>query len=126
MLEQGDALVQAFAPEIERSGEWSFVFFGGAFSHAVLKRPAPGDFRVQTELGGSAVPLDPPPALLDQAATVMGKVQGRWLYARVDGIERDGRLVVLELEMIEPFLFLGQDPQAPARFADAILAPGLR
>ena len=123
MLEEGDVLVQAFAPEIER-GEWSFVFLGGAFSHAVLKRPAAGDFRVQSELGGTAVALEPPPPLLDQAAAVMATVPDGWLYARVDGIERDGRLTVLELELIEPFLFLADHPGAAARLAEAILSAG--
>jgi hypothetical protein len=121
LLEEGEVLVQPFAPEVARGGEWSFVFFGGGFSHSVLKRPAPGDFRVQTELGGSALAQEAPAALLCQARAVMAKVPGAWLYARVDGIERDGALVVLELELIEPFLFLAEDPLAPARFADAIL-----
>jgi glutathione synthase/RimK-type ligase-like ATP-grasp enzyme len=121
MLERGEALVQPFAPEVARQGEWSFVFLGGGYSHAVLKRPAEGDFRVQTELGGRADALPPPPSLRGQAEAVLQRVEG-WLYARVDGIDREGTLVVLELELIEPFLFLADDPAAPSRFAEAILA----
>jgi hypothetical protein len=48
-------------------------------------------------------------------------VQGRWLYARVDGCMLDGQFVLMELEMLEPDLFLNLDSQAPARFADALL-----
>ena len=49
-------LVQPFADEVVTSGEWSVVFFDGEYSHAVLKKPAAGDFRVQEELGGLGEP----------------------------------------------------------------------
>ena len=55
-LMQRSLLVQPFADEIVTSGEWSIVFFDGDYSHAVLKKPAFGDFRVQEELGGHVVP----------------------------------------------------------------------
>lgn len=122
LVERGDALIQPYAPEVAEHGEWSFVFFGGAYSHAVLKKPARGDFRVQSELGGHQQALEPAVALVLQARAVLDRVDGPWLYARVDGVERDGLLVLLELEMIEPHLFLAEHPLAPARFAQAILA----
>ena len=124
LLADGDVLVQDFAPEVAAEGEWSFVFLAGDYSHAVLKRPAAGDYRVQDEWGGTASASAPAPALVDQARRVAGTVPGRWLYARVDGIDRSGVLVVMELELIEPCLFLSRAETAPSRLADAILLGG--
>jgi glutathione synthase/RimK-type ligase-like ATP-grasp enzyme len=113
-------LVQPFADEIVTTGEWSIVFFDGQYSHAVLKKPASGDFRVQEELGGHAEARDPSPAIVEQARRVLRHAAGPLLYARVDGIEREGRFVLMELEINEPFLFIGTSTEAAARFADAI------
>ncbi len=121
MLAASGVLVQRFLPEIQTRGEWSFIFLGGEYSHAVLKRPKTGDFRVQEELGGSSVLERPAPALTEQARAVAETIPNAWLYARVDGVEIEGVFTLMELELIEPLLFLGWDPQAPARFAQAIL-----
>jgi glutathione synthase/RimK-type ligase-like ATP-grasp enzyme len=117
-----DVLVQSYAPEIASDGEWSLVFLGGAYSHAVRKLPAPGDFRVQSELGGRVVPAQPPPALVEQARGILALIPEPWLYARVDGLDREGVFTLMELEMIEPALFLATCGEAPARFADAIVS----
>src|SRR3546814_2436579 len=45
-------LVQPLMPGIFTEGEFSLFFFGGRFSHAIVKRPASGDFRVQEQFGG--------------------------------------------------------------------------
>lgn len=116
-----DYFIQEFLPEIETTGEWSLVFFRGSLSHAVLKKPARRDFRVQEEHGGSQSRADPPPELLDQAAGLLQFIPKPWLYARVDGVVRDGLLLVLEVELIEPTLFLAYSSQAVERFAQAIL-----
>lgn len=113
-------LVQPFADEILESGEWSVVFFDGEYSHAVLKKPASGDFRVQEELGGDAEPRDPPLVIVEQARQLLSHATGRLLYARVDGIERDGRFLLMELEINEPFLYIGSSRTAAEQFADAI------
>jgi glutathione synthase/RimK-type ligase-like ATP-grasp enzyme len=120
-VRQRSVLVQPFADEIVTVGEWSVVFFDGRYSHAVLKKPAAGDFRVQEELGGHGEPQDPPPALVEQARRVLSQAAAPLLYARVDGIERDGRFVLMELEINEPFLYIGSSPGAAQRFADAIV-----
>jgi glutathione synthase/RimK-type ligase-like ATP-grasp enzyme len=113
-----DALIQPFFDEV-LDGELSFVFFDGDFSHCVKKVPAPGDFRVQTEHGGSVERVSPDADLLAQAAAV---IAGRdLLYARVDGIVRDGRLHIMELEVIEPELYTRLTDDGADRFADAIL-----
>jgi glutathione synthase/RimK-type ligase-like ATP-grasp enzyme len=122
----GPYLVQPFMDEVVRDGEWSFVFFGREFSHGVLKRPAAGDFRVQNDFGGSAEVLDPPPGLIAQAAAFLEGIDGPLVYARVDGVVRGGRLLLMELELTEPSLFLELVPGAAARFADAIAEFSLR
>lgn len=116
-----DQLVQVFVDAVSTSGEWSFVFLDGAFSHAALKRPALGEFRVQPSFGGTATAVSPPPRLLDQAEEIMACIDEPWLYARVDAVEIDRRLHLMELEMIEPSLFLDLHGDAPAKLARAIL-----
>ncbi len=120
LVADGDALVQEYLSEIETDGEWSFVFLDGAFSHAVRKRPAPGDFRVQAEHGGTEEPGPAPPALVAEARRVVEAIDSPWLYARVDGIESEGRLLLMELELIEPTLYLSAAANAARRLAAAI------
>ncbi|MCW5875526.1 MAG: hypothetical protein KIS85_01470 [Anaerolineales bacterium] len=122
LLQNGGVIVQEFAPEIQRHGEWSFMFFNGEYSHAAIKRPQAGDFRVQLDYGGGFAAIEAPPELVTQAAGVLEAIETELLYARVDAIERDGQLLLMELELIEPYLFLELDPAAPARFAEAIAA----
>ena len=116
----GDLMLQPFLPEIEAHGEWSLIFFGGVMSHAVLKVAKPGDFRVQSDFGGTAELASPPAALISDAENVMAALPGEPAYARIDGVERNGRLVLVEAELIEPQLFLGLDPEAPRRFAKVL------
>lgn len=130
LLAGGDVLVQPFLAEVEAAGEWSVVFIDGAYSHAVRKRPRPGDFRVQEAFGGATVAAEPPPGLRAQAARALAAVPGLsaepLLYARVDGIEVEGTFYLLELELIEPTLFFAYDAQAPRRFAGAVAARAVR
>jgi len=121
LLLTGDALVQPLVPEVRSKGEWSLVFLGGEWSHAMLKRPRDGDFRVQEELGGRAWLEEPPAALVEQARQALAAAPAPCLYARVDGVERDGRLLLMELELIEPVLYFGAAPGAADRFAGACL-----
>jgi len=115
-----DMLVQLYCEEIASEGEWSIVFFDGEYSHAVLKTPASGDFRVQRHFGGTPVAAAPAPRVIEQASSILARIEGRLLYARVDGIERNGTFVLMELELNEPFLFLSLSDGAAVRFADAI------
>lgn len=114
-------LVQPFVPEVVSDGEWSLLFFGGEYSHAVIKRAAAGDYRVQSDFGGTADAVDPDPALIASArralaaAAALGHADSA--YARVDGVICKGRFLLMELEMIEPFLHLGARPEAAERFA---------
>ena len=113
-------MVQPFVPEIESDGEWSLQFFGGVFSHAVLKRAASGDFRVQREFGGTHERVVPASRVLEQAERALEAAPGQSVYARVDGVVIVNDFVVTELELLEPSLFLDAHPEAPGRFARAI------
>lgn len=114
-------LVQPYLDEIEHDGEWSFVFFGGVYSHAVRKYPKLGDFRVQHDHGGRVEPHAANPELISQATEVVRRGVPGSLYARVDGVVRDDQLLLMELEVIEPELFFRTDPDAADRFADALI-----
>jgi hypothetical protein len=116
-----DCLVQPFLPELVSSGEWSLLFLGDRYSHAVLKRPVSGDFRVQEEFGGAFAPAEPPSSLLSAARAALEAGGQTTLYARVDGVVRGGRFEVMELELVEPSLFLGTAPSAAERFSREIL-----
>jgi glutathione synthase/RimK-type ligase-like ATP-grasp enzyme len=119
-LRQGPGvMVQKFIDGIATEGEWSLMFFAAAFSHAVIKRPKPGDFRVQNDFGGTAQPADPPPHVLAAATQAVDSAPPT-LYARVDGIIDQGQFRLMELELIEPALFMAEHQAAPARFAESI------
>jgi hypothetical protein len=117
---EGAAMVQPYLPAIEESGEVSLVFFGGRFSHAISKRPKPGDFRVQPEFDGIIARYDPAPEELAAAERILGAVEEDLLYARVDLVRGlSGAPELIELELIEPDLYLGYDKARGAAFAQA-------
>lgn len=120
VLRHAGVMIQKFVEEITTAGEWSLIFFAGKFSHAVLKRAPAGDFRVQADFGGTYQLHLPPPALIKQAEAILRLIEPPLLYARVDGADCNGQLVLMELELIEPCLFLKADIAAPRRFAEAI------
>ena len=116
-------LAQPFMPQIA-DGEWSLIFFGGRFSHAVLKRPQAGEFRVQEEYGGAAIALPPPDGFIEAASRALAAAPGDPLYARVDGIAYEDGFMLIELELLEPALYLGTSAGAADRFAAAIERAG--
>ena len=120
MHAEGDVLLQAYVPEIKEHGEWSLVFFGGRYSHAALKRAAGEEFRVHIEWGGTVEVAEPPARLVQQAQALVDALDLDAVYARVDGTEVDGNLVVMEFELVEPELFFDHHPEATARLADAL------
>lgn len=117
----GDAIVQPYAAGVE-AGEVSLFFFGDGLSHAVRKVPKPGDYRVQALHGGSEEPHTPTVAELDVASRAMDLAPDVLAYARVDLVDVDGRPTLMELELIEPDLFLRVAPGSVARFAAAVSA----
>lgn len=111
-------MVQPFMPNIVSEGEFSLFYFGGNYSHAILKTPKQHDFRVQEEHGGIITAVKPSEKLLDVGRKVFEFIKPTPLYARVDFV-RDSAddFCVMELELIEPALYLRMDKDAPACFA---------
>ncbi len=127
LADHSAVLVQPFVREIAEEGEWSLLFFGGAYSHAARKIPQAGEFRVQKQYGGAYVAGVAPPAAREAAARVLeaarslaGGGVAALPYARVDGCMVGGEFLLMELEVIEPALFFAQDPPAAARCATAL------
>lgn len=120
LLQNEDFLVQPFIPEIVAVGEYSLIFFNEKFSHAVLKLPAATDFRVQHYYGGTIQTLIPSDAMLSSAQALVDRFAKNTLYARVDGVEIDGIFHLMELELIEPYLFLGLSDQAIPNYKAAL------
>jgi glutathione synthase/RimK-type ligase-like ATP-grasp enzyme len=115
-------LVQPWLGAVVEEGEYSLILFGGRFSHCVAKRPKAGDFRVQPDHGGTTEPAELPEGALVLAEAALAAAPAAATYARVDLIRGDdGALQLMELELIEPALFLHCVPEAKARFAEAIL-----
>lgn len=111
MIHHSGVLVQAFLPEVMSAGEWSLVFIGGAFSHALHKLPAVGEFLVHEHFGGTTTPTDAPEHIRHYAERLIKGLPYDLLYARVDGIETPEGFLLMELEIIEPWLWLHLCPE---------------
>ncbi len=114
-------LVQELLPEVA-GGELAGVFFDGVFSHALRRVPAPGEFRVNAQYGGRMETALVPPDVVEQMRAILALLPAPALYARLDGIVRAGRFVLMEVEVNEPGLGLDLVVGAADRFADALLA----
>lgn len=115
-------IVQPLIEEISRTGEFSLMLFDGEFSHSVVKRPKSGDFRVQPHLGGITLPATAPPGAEELAKRALAAAPVSASYARVDIVPDDeGTLRIMELELIEPALFLDHAPDGGAAFTSSIL-----
>ena len=120
-------MIQPFLPSIPSEGEYALIFFDGAYSHTVVKRPKSGDFRVQPHLGGRTEPSDPPSGAVELAQAALAAAPSEATYARVDIVRgRDGELLIMELELIEPALFLDVAPHGEDAFANAVIAAAER
>lgn len=118
------AMIQPFLPAIQREGELSFIFIDGQLSHCLLKQAKAGDYRIQTLYGGMELPLDPAPADRAAAEAIMALLpfKAAPLYARIDMVRsEDGRLAVIEAELIEPYLYPEQGPDLAPMLAAGML-----
>ena len=112
--------IQPFMPSVQSEGEYSLFYFDGIYSHAILKVPAQGDFRSQEEHGAEILPVEPPAGLRAAGDRIMALVEPMPVYARADIVrDRGERFLLMELELIEPSLYLRTDDGAAARFASA-------
>ncbi len=122
------AMVQAFLPSVQAEGEYSFLYFGGKFSHGVLKRAKSGDYRIQSLYGGTEETYQPKSDELASAQAILDALDFEPLYARVDLLRgNDGMLKLIELELLEPYLYMthaegeGGDNKGAQRLATALL-----
>ena len=117
-------IIQPLIEEIARTGEFSLMLFDGEYSHAVVKRPRSGDFRVQEYHGGVTLPCKAPPAgAIGLAQQALAAAPAAATYARVDIVpDGEGVLRIMELELIEPSLFLDHAPDDGAAFTRSILS----
>ncbi len=120
---RGAAMLQPFLPAVAKEGELSLLFFDGVFSHAIGKVAGAGDFRVQYQYGGTYGAIDATPEMVDVAQQVLRAAARPLTYARIDLIrDTQGALRLMELEAIEPDLYLGHAPDGGAAFARAVRA----
>jgi glutathione synthase/RimK-type ligase-like ATP-grasp enzyme len=119
LLSGNDWLIQPFLPEIEQ-GELSMIFINGKFSHAAIKKPKDGDFRVQRQYGGKYQLIHPDASLLAVAEKVVARASLQLLYARVDGVMINNEFHLMELELIEPDLYFELDETIKTRFISAV------
>jgi glutathione synthase/RimK-type ligase-like ATP-grasp enzyme len=114
-------IIQPLLEEIATTGEFSLMLFGHEYSHCVVKRPASGDFRVQEHLGGTTVHCPPPPGGVQLARAALAAAPAKAAYARVDMIpDASGELMIMELELIEPSLWLEYAPDDGEAYARSI------
>jgi glutathione synthase/RimK-type ligase-like ATP-grasp enzyme len=123
LTRRADVLVQRFVPEVTTVGEWSLIFIDGAYSHAAKKRPRAGDFRVQTEHGGSADAATAPPDVVAAATEITRHIPAGWLFTRIDGVQTDRGFVLMEVECIEPHLFFAFAPESRGALARSVVRP---
>lgn len=116
-----EMLIQPLMPAISDEGEFSLFYFGGRYSHAILKTPSQGEFRVQEQFGGRETSVSPPAEAMRLAEAAIAAAPLPPLYARVDMVRgQNGAFQLMELELIEPSLFLQYSTDAGKMFADAV------
>lgn len=114
-------LLQPFQQEIITTGEVAFMLMGGKFTHAVLKKAKPGDFRVQDDFGGTLHDYHPTPEEIQFSEQAIAACPEQPLYARVDMIRDNyGNLAIMELEIIEPELWLRRAPESAIALTKSI------
>lgn len=114
-------MVQPFVQAVVDEGEFSLFYFGETYSHAILKTPERGDFRVQEEYGSTIRGVTPEPSLRAVSGAVFASLAPRPLYARIDFVRLATGFALMEVELIEPSLYFPHDAASPERFADAFV-----
>lgn len=122
LVAAGDVLVQPFVASVLAQGETSLLFAGDELSHAVRKVPTDGDYRVQDHHGGQTRAHHASAAEAAVARAALAVAPESCAYARVDLVETERGPAVMELELVEPALFLNADPRSPSRYADYLIS----
>ena len=115
-------MAQPYLPSVASEGEISLVYIGGELSHSLRKIPARGDFRVQPQYGGTHAAEEFGRVIREISEGAIAVAPGDPVYARVDVVGTDRGPAVIELELIEPALYLDTDPSSGVRLAEALLA----
>lgn len=123
IMREEDFMLQPFQDSVPVEGELSLMFFGDEYSHAVLKKAKPGDFRVQDDYGGTVHQHVASDVEVEFASQVVQACPEKPAYSRVDIIEdNDGQLAVSELELIEPELWFRHRPEAADLLAKEVIS----
>lgn len=121
-LPTSPAIIQPFQDFIEIEGEVTTVWFGGRYSHALRKVPKAGDYRVQSHYGGHEEPCVASPEHIAVAKAALAVLPEVPLYARIDLLKgNDGRINVMEVELIEPYFYLAMAPETEGDLCGASL-----
>lgn len=117
------AMIQEFMPEVVETGEYSAFFFDKKFSHLILKTPAKNDFRAGLRQGAQVKLLEKNqyPTLVETAQNLVDYIKDDLLYARVDMVKSD-KIYIMELELIEPLLYLNFGEGLLEKYAAEICA----
>lgn len=118
VLNETDIMVQPYMSQIQ-GGELSIFFIGGEYSHTVLKKPGANDFRANNDQTKKER-IDPNEKIIDEAKKIVNSIESSLLYARVDGVIVEDNFVLMELEVIEPSLYLHYYPEAAEHFASEL------
>lgn len=121
VLDKTSVLVQPYMASIVDEGEYSFIFFNSIFSHAVVKKAAKGEFRVQDNHGGTVSKYNPLKSELEEIQQMLNSIPYKTVYARVDVIRHKNSFYLMELEIIEPELFLRFSENGMENFAKALI-----
>ena len=109
------------ASEIITEGEWSLVFFDKQYCMSALKLPKKGDFRVQSELGGTISYPEPPATIIAEAKAILDSYAEPILYARMDGVIHNKHFQLMEAELIDPELYFRSGEKGRKAFLEAVL-----
>ncbi len=121
LIQEEAMMLQPFQHSVPLKGEVSMMIMGGEFTHAVLKKPKQGDFRVQDDFGGSVELYQPSQEEIAFAEKAVAACPVRPIYARVDIIEdNDGQLALIEIELIEPELWFRLHPEGATVLGNAV------
>ena len=120
-FENRNAMIQPFLNSVINEGEYSLFYFDSHYSHAICKRPASGDFRVQEEHGGELSSIEPSTEMFELAQLTLKALPSDALYARVDMVKVDDKLCIIEVELIEPSLYFNMDEKSAEFFAEVFV-----
>ena len=116
-----EVIIQPFMKDILSEGEISFLYFNGSYSHSVIKSAGNGDFRIQEIHGGNVKRYNASKEELSYIEEILSKVEYEWSYARVDVVRSEGKLLLMELELIEPELFFRFSDNAEKSLIDCLV-----